>query len=256
VVKIFSLLFLFVIVSSGFARVDNVDNNISAYRQAELERMHMVRKAKLLTKEYELLQNKRRSWEKRKADLIARFEEKNRVVAEMDLGHDSRYGAKLAQERRNRFYASIAQKDEKIRTGLFAIEEKLAQLKKEFQFRYAVDLTEEIFEGKKARVKDKKQKIAILDEYINYMESYQKLRQMNAKYDRTENLMQNIAKINDKEKKFEENLTKKAEVNRLKMYEYKTMAERLKEEFVNQYQVEIGDLQRAKVYLENLKRAH
>ena len=253
-VKILSLLFLFVIVPSGFARVDN---NISAYRQAELERMHMVRKAKLLTKEYELLQNKRRSWEKRKAELIARFEEKNRVVEEMDLGHDSRYGAKLAKKRRDNFYASIAQKDEKIRTRLFAIEEKLAQLKKEFQFRYAVDLTpEEMFEGKKARVKDKKRKIAILDEYINYMESYQKLRQMNEKYDQAENLMQNIAKINDKEKKFEENLTKKAEVNRLKMYEYKTMAERLKEEFVNQYQVEIGDLQRAKAYLENLKRAH
>ena len=252
-VKFFSLLLLFVMVPYSYARVDN---NLSAYHQAELERMHMVRKAKLLTKEYELLQNKLTNWEKRKAELIARFEEKNRVVAEMDLGHDSRYGAKLAQERRNRFYASIAQKDEKIKTRLSAIEEKLANLKKEFQFRYAVDLTdEEMFEGKKAHVKDKKRKIAILDEYINYMESYQKLRQMNAKYDQAENLMQSIAKVNDKEKLFEENLTKKAEVNRLKMYEYKTMAKRLKEEFVNQYQVEIGDLQRAKAYLENLKRA-
>lgn len=250
----FRFLLIFSLSVTLFAQMDY---NSTRYRQAELARMQMVREAKLLLREYRLLENKYKSWQARKAQLIARFEEKNRVVAQMHLGEDNRYGEKVALKRRSKFYNSIAAKDRKIQNRLEEIRNRLAQLKEEFKFRYGVALTEdEIFFGKKAHVKHKQQKIALLREYINYMESYENLRKINAKYDEAESLIQSIAKINDKERRFEENLTKKAELNRMKMYEYKTMAERLREELANKYDIEVVDLERAKAFLENLRYAY
>ncbi len=249
---ILSLLMLFT-----FSLYAQMDTNISSYHKIKLERINMVRKGRMLTKEYQMLQNKLKGWQVRKQQLIERFEEKNRAIEEMALGKDNLYGVRRAQERRRAFYASLEEKERKIRNRIAAVSEKLQKLKEEFRFRYAVDLTEEeMFRDKVIRVKDRNRKIEMVKEYINYLESYENLRALNEKYDRVENLLQSIAKINENEKLFEQNLTQKAAVNREKMYEYKSMAARLREEFLNRYHVEIGDLERAKLFLKNLQKAY
>jgi hypothetical protein len=250
------LLSLFLLFSSPlFARMDaNMSSNPN---KIVLERINMVRKARMLTKEYQMLQNRLKGWQMRKQQLIDRFEEKNRAMEDLALGHDNQYGIRRAAERRRKFYASLEEKERKIRERLTTVEMKLERLKENFRFQFAVELTEgEMFKDKVVRIKDKEKKIKMVKEYINYLESYENLRALNEKYDKVEYLLQSIAKINDNEKLFEQNLTRKAADNREKMYEYKAMADRLREEFVNRYHVEIGDLDRARLFLKNLQRAY
>jgi len=234
-----------------------MDVNSSNTQLSALERMKMVREARLLTKEQQLLNNKLQSWRKHRERLVERFERKNQAIEEMALGRDNQYGLRLAQKRRSEFYASLDKKEERIQKRLFEIEKKLSKLKNDFLFRYAVELTDdEIFHGKTARVKERTKKVEMLKEYMQYMKSYEELSALNAKYDQAEMLLQSIAKINDKEKTFEQNLTKKAQENRIKMYEYKTMADRLREEFYNQYHVQIDDMETAEKFLENIQKAY
>ena len=250
-------LFLILILLFSHNAFARTDANISNYPKLELERINMVRKARVLTKEYQMLQNRLKGWQIRKQQLISRFEEKNSAMSQLALGQDNRYGIRRAEERRKQFYASIDAKEQKIRNRIASVRQKLDQLKEDFYFKFAVNLTDdEMFHDKVVRVKEKQKKIHMLKEYINYMESYENLRALNAKYDRVENLLQSIAKINNNEKLFEQNITRKADVNREKMFEYKNMAERLREEFTNRYHVDIEDLDRAKLFLQNLKKAY
>ncbi|RUM65920.1 MAG: hypothetical protein DSZ05_05195 [Sulfurospirillum sp.] len=238
----------------AFARKDT---NVSQYHKFELQRMSMVRKARMLTKEYKMLQNRLKGWQIRKQQLIERFEEKNNAMATMSLGHDNQYGVRRAEARRKQFYASIDQKEHMIQERISTVRQKLDQLKEDFHFQFAVELTDdEIFRDKHKRVKEKRKKLKMLKEYIKYVESYEKLRQLNDKYNQVENLLQSIAKINHNEKLFEQNITRKADVTQEKMFAYKNMADRLKEEFVNRYHVDIEDIDRAKLFLKNLKKAH
>ncbi len=233
------------------------DTQVVNYPKLELERINMVRQARVLTKEYQMLQNRLKGWQVRKQQLIARFEEKNSAMSQLALGQDNRYGIRRAEERRKQFYASIDAKEQKIQDRIASVRQKLEQLKEDFYFKFAVELTEEeMFHDKTVHVKEKRKKIRMLKEYINYLESYENLRALNAKYDQVESLLQSIAKINNNEKLFEQNITRKADINREKMFEYKNMAERLREEFTNRYHVDIEDLDRAKLFLQNLKKAH
>lgn len=248
---------IFLLFWLPFTLQASYDENITSYQNDHIQRLKIVREAKLLLQEQKMLENKLKSWQIHKQKLIDRFEKKNRTVEEMKLGRDDRYGEKLAQKRRKTFYASLERKERRIKSRISFISRKLSKLKKEFRFRYAVDLSEdEIFYGKAPTVKDKAMKINLLKEYIQYVQSYENLRKMNEKYDRAEALMQSIAKINTKEQNYEQNLTKKAEENRIKMHQYKMMAERLKEEFSNRYDMEIENLQMAKQFLQNLKKSH
>ena len=234
-----------------------MDVNVSNYPKLQLERINMVRKARVLTKEYQKLQNRLKGWKVRKQQLIEQFEEKNRALSEIALGQDNQYGMRRAEKRRKQFYTSLNAKEQKIRNRIASVRKKLDRLKEAFYFKFAVELTDdEIFHDKVVRVKDKEKKIQMLEEYISYMESYENLRALNAKYDRVENLLQSIAKINNNEKFFEQNITRKAAVNREKMFEYKNMAERLREEFTNRYHVDIKDIDRAKLFLQNLKKTY
>ena len=251
-----ALILTLIVLFSQFAFA-RMDANSSSYPKLELQRMNMVRKARMLTKEYKMLQNRLKGWQIRKQQLIERFEEKNSAMAQMALGRDNQYGIRRAEERRRQFYASIDEKEQKIRSRVNAVEQKLQKLKENFLFTFAVELTdEEMFRDKVVRVKEKQKKIEIITEYINYLESYENLRNLNAKYDQVENLLQSIAKINDNEKLFEQNITRKADTNREKMFEYKNMADRLREEFANRYHVDIDTLDRAKLFLQNLKKAY
>jgi len=250
-----ALILTLIVLFSQFAFA-RMDANSSSYPKLELQRMNMVRKARMLTKEYKMLQNRLKGWQIRKQQLIERFEEKNSAMAQMALGRDNQYGIRRAEERRRQFYASIDEKEQKIRSRVNAVEQKLQKLKENFLFTFAVELTdEEMFRDKVVRVKEKQKKIEIITEYINYLESYEKLRNLNAKYDQVENLLQSIAKIDEREKSFEQNLTKRAEENRRKMVTYQMMAERLREEFYNRYHMEIRDLRMARQFLQNLRSA-
>ncbi len=232
------------------------DENRSTYRNDHVTRLKMLREAKLLIQERTMLENKLKSWQIHKQKLIERFERKNRSVEAMKLGSDNRLGEKLAQKRRSTFYASLARKERRIKSRIAAITRKLERLKESFRFRYAVDLTkEEIFYGRAPSVKDKAMKINLLNEYIQYVHSYENLRKMNEKYDEAEHLMRSITKINENEERYEQNLTRRAEENRMKMYQYRSMAERIREEFFNRYNMQITDLQMAQQFLENLKKS-
>jgi hypothetical protein len=249
-------LLIFLILWLPFSLHAGFDENISTYKNDHVERLKIVREAKLLLQEQKMLENKLKSWKIHKQKLIDRFERNNRRVEEMRLGKDDRYGEKLAQKRRMTFYTSLDRKEQRIKSRIAHISRKLSKLKKEFYFRYAVELTEdEIFYGRAPSVKDKAMKINLLNEYIQYVESYENLRRRNEKFDQSEALMKSISKINDKEQSYEQNLTKKAEENRIKMYQYKMMAERLQEEFANRFDLEITDIRVAKQFLENQKRA-
>ncbi len=251
------LLILFMLLSQlNLMALEMQEKNSTRYENDPIVRLHILREAKFLMQEYEMLQNKLKSWQIHKKKLIARFEAKNRDVEQMHLGKDGQYGSKLAQERRERFYASLDAKERRIKKRLFAISRKLSALKEEYRFRYAVELTrEEIFEGKRPRIEDKEQKIKLLREYIRYSESYEKLRAMNAKFDQAKNLMQSIARINEKEKSFEQNLTRRARQNSEKMMQYQMMAQRLREEFYNHYRMQISDVQMARQFLKNLQKS-
>ena len=238
------------------AATDLKENNATGYINDPIVRLHMLREAKYLMQEHEMLQNRLKSWMIHKQKLIARFEAENRSVEQMHLGKDGRYGAKLAQERRKRFYTTLDLKERRIRESLAANARRLKALQKEFRYRYAVELTkEEIFEGKRPRIEDKEQKTKLLQEYIRYSESYEKLRAMNARFDQAENLMHNIAKINEKEQNFEQNLTKRAQLNREKMLQYRLMERRLREEFYNRYHMPIYDIHMARQFLKNLQKS-
>ncbi len=252
--KILFFAFLLIVQTSLMALQER-RNDVTMHDDTLL-RQKMLREARLLIQEYRLLENKLKSWRIHKQKLIDRFERNNRVVAQMPLGEDDRYGKELAQKRKKAFYASLQKRESRIKSRLFEISKKLSQLKQEFYFRYAVELTEEeIFHGKAPHVKDKQQKINLLNDYIRYVESYQSLLVMNRRYDQAKSLMSSIAKINRKEENFEHNLTRRAAENRQKMHQYKMMAERLSEEFYNRYNLKITDLSMAQQFLENLKKS-
>ncbi len=251
--KYLLILFLFGFQLNLMA-LDLGENNSSRYDNDPIVRLQMLREAKFLMQEYEMLQNRLKSWQIHKNRLIKRFEAENRDIAQMHLGQDGNYGFRLAQKRKEKFYASLEMKEKRIKKRLFGISRKLSNLKEEYRFRYAVELTkDEIFHGKAPRIEDREEKINLLQEYIKYSESYEHLRSLNARYDRAENLMQSIAKINDEEKNFEQNLTKRAQQNHQKMVEYQMMVQRLSEEFYNRYQMQISSLQMARQFLHNLR---
>lgn len=230
--------------------------NITAYTNDPIVRIRMVREAKYLMQEQTMLQNRIKSWQLHKAKLIRRFEAQNSHVAQMPLGRDNRYGERIAEKRRRAFYDSLQRKERKMKERLREVARRLSELKEEFRFRYGVELTEEeIFEGKAPRIKEREEKIAMLKEYIRYMRSYDELRRMNEKYDRAEALMRSIAKIDAHEEDFEENLTRRAEENRQKMFAYRMMAQRLSEEFYNRYRMELTDKEVAAQFLENIEKS-
>jgi len=254
--KFFLLLVLLCMQGTLFASQDY--NRSQTFDESDsVTRIKMLHQAKLLLEEYRMLENKLKSWKLHKRRLIDRFERQNRKLETMHLGHDGSYGKKLAQKRRSDFYASLQKQESRIKKRLFAISQKLSALKEDFYFRYAVELTEdEIYEGKVPRVKEKRQKINLLEEYIRYSQSYQALYAMNRKYDQAEKLQERVAKVNGADlNASDENATKKAEANRMRMYQYRTMAERLREEFYNRYKLQITDLQMARQFLKNLQKS-
>lgn len=229
--------------------VDLQENNSTRLDNDPVVRLRMLREAKFLMQEHEMLLNRLKSWKIHKQRLAARFEAKNRDIAKMHLGEDGRYGSKLAEARRERFYASLEAKEKRIKKRLFEISRKLNRLKGEYRFRYAVELTkEEIFHGRAPRIEEKNEKINLLKEYIRYSESYANLRRINVSNDRAENLKQRLAKV-------EENLTKRAQQNHQKMVAYQMMLQRLREEFHNRYHMEITNVQMARQFLENLRKS-
>ncbi len=236
----------------------NVTNNAIDRYNDSVERIQMVRRARLLTKELELLENKLNSWNLHKESLIREFERKNKALIQM--AHDSYSGEnhwiRRAKKRKREFYQSLATKEEKINNRLFEVSKKLSDLKNEFLFKYAVELTdEEMYHGKRAKVVDRERKIQMLSEYIKYMGSYEELRRRNEKFDEVRSLLSSIPKINQKEIAFDNNISEQAKINRDKMYQYETMAKRLAEEFYNRYHVNVDSSQAAKKFMENLSKA-
>ncbi len=233
---------------------DNNGTTVNRYNDS-IERMQMVRKAKLLTKEYELLENKLNSWNLHKESLIREFERKNKALIDMAQHRDESHWIRRANKRKKEFYLSLSRKEEKIKNRLFEVSKKLSDLKNEFLFKYAVELTEdEMYHGHRPKVVDRVRKKQMLTEYIKYMGSYEELRRKNQKFDEVQALLSSIPKINQKEIAFDNNITQKARINRDKMYQYKTMAERLAEEFYNRYHVSIDSPESAKKFMHNLNK--
>ncbi len=244
-------LLCFLLISQQMLSAESQDRG-ALYQDDHIERLQMVRRAKILLRERSMLEKRLESWEIHKRKLIARFERENRVVEEMPLGSDNRYGARLAQKRRSAFYASLRKREARIRGRLHQIEEKLRRLREQFRFRFAVELTrEEIFEGKVPRVERKEEKVNMLREYIQYVESYRKLRSENTLEDRPATLRKEITEASAEER----NTTQRLGQRLMKIYQYQTMADRIREEFYNRYHIEISDLERAKAFLHNIENA-
>ncbi len=244
-------LLCFLLISQQMISAESQDRG-ALYQDDHIQRLQMLREAKVLLRERSMLEKRLESWEIHKRKLISRFERENRVVEEMPLGSDNRYGEKLAQKRRSAFYASLRKREARIRGRLKQIEEKLRRLRERFRFRFAVELTrEEIFEGKAPRVERKEEKVNMLREYIQYVESYRKLRSENTLEDRPATLRKEIAEASSQE----HNGTESSSQRLMKLYQYQTMADRIREEFYNRYHIEIGDLQWAKAFLHNIENA-
>ncbi len=247
------VLFIF-LFNSVLYSYDNNGTTVNRYNDS-IERMQMVRKAKLLTKEYELLENKLNSWNLHKESLIKEFERKNRALIDMAEQRGESHWIRRAKKRKREFYLSLSKKENKIKNRLFEVSKKLSDLKSEFLFKYAVELTdEEMYHGRRPKVVDRVRKTQMLTEYIKYMKSYEELRKKNRKFDEVQALLSSIPKINEKEIAFDNNITQKARINRDKMYQYKTMAQRLAEEFYNRYHVSIDSSQTAKEFIRNLNK--
>ncbi len=230
------------------------DQNTSAENDILL-RMQMVREAKILTKEYQLLENKLQSWQEHKEKLVHEFYRKNKAMQNLGLGNDNNYAYIRAQRRKKEFYSSLENKENQITTRLMNVSKKLSKLKSEFLFKFAVPLTEdEMFKNRKPKIVDKDKKLEILGTYIDYRHSYESFLKQNQQFDEVKELLSSIPKINQKEMDYDHNVTIKAQENRNKMYEYKMLSDKLAEEFYNTYGVYIENEKVAKEFMENLKK--
>ncbi len=220
-----------------------------------LIRMQMVREAKILTKEYRLLENKMKSWQEHKDKLIREFHRKNMAMQNLGLGNDNNYIYIRAQKRKKEFYQSLANKERQITTRLMNVSKKLSDLKNQFLFKFAVPLTEEeMFKNRRPKLQDKDKKLQMLGTYIDYRHTYESFRKQNQQFDQVKELMASIPKVNQKEIDFDQNMTIQSQENRNKMYEYKMLSDKLAEEFYNKYGVYIENEQKAKEFMDNINK--
>jgi len=104
----------------------------------KLTKSQIILEAKHCAMRYEMLNNKKEAWNKRKQVLINDFSE----IYEDDsnFGEKNHYGKQRMEQRLQDFYTSLKAKDEEIQNNLTEVNEKLNALKEYFLTRYGYSL--------------------------------------------------------------------------------------------------------------------
>jgi len=125
--------------------VKSYRNNFKTYEN-DLARQQMLRRAKYLKKKYATAMTKLENWElekeQKKKNFFRRYSRED-----TSFGSDNSYGKKRADRRKREFFRSLAVQEKHIQDRVEDTMAKLADIKAEFLYKFAVPLTESEMNG-------------------------------------------------------------------------------------------------------------
>ena len=215
-------------------------------------RQQMLRKAKYLKKKYETALIKFENWEMKKELLKKTFREKNRKQ-ETAFGAGNNYGKERADKRRRAYYNSLDVQERHIRDRVDNAHMKLAEIKEEFLFQYAVPLTDAEMKGVAIpSVEERDKKVEMLNEYINESSAWRKCRQKVDEFDKVNRVAGSIEKLFPTANLTQTVITKKMEQNKLDMQAHIDRYQGIEQEYQTKYGLSIVSVERAMAILENI----
>jgi hypothetical protein len=220
--------------------------------QRDFARQQMLRKARFLRKRYKEALAKLDNWESKKEALIQSFQKK---YAKQDtaFGDGNSYGERRARKRREKFYRSLEIEEQHIIERATAAEEKLRQLEEDFIFQFAVTLEEAESSGVKTpTIKDKEQKVQMIQEYLNENRAWKKCWEKVREFEKLQNVASSIEKLFPESQLTESYISDKKQQNEEEMQEHIQRYENIDQEYKEKYGLALKNDARARAILEKL----
>ncbi len=220
--------------------------------QKDLTRQQMLRQARYLTKKHEDITRRLENWEIKKEELKKAFTQKNRLQ-DKSFGTGNTYGEQRANKRRQDYYKSLQQQEERLVERYLESQTKLSMLKEEFLFKFAVPLTtKEMRSGEAPTVRDKTKKVQMLNEYINENSAWEKCKERVSEFDRVQNVADSIEKLFPETNLTQNFISKKSDKNQQDMQRHIKQYQSIDQEFKIKYGISILNDTRAKAMIENI----
>ncbi len=247
-----SLLFLISLHAEQNGSKNTLSKSIDRQYQKDLTRQQMLRQAKYLTKKHEDIVRRLENWEIKKEELKREFDRKN-SHQDNSFGNGNTYGEQRAKKRKREYYKSLQQQEERLVERYLESQTKLAELKEEFLFRFAVPLTvKEMRGGEAPTVKDKTKKVQMLHEYINESSAWKRCKERVAEFDRVKNVADSIEKLFPETNLTQNFISKKSDKNQKDMQKHVEQYQLIDQEFKAKYGISILNDARAKAMIENI----
>jgi hypothetical protein len=220
--------------------------------QNDFARQQMLRKARFLRKKYKDALIKLDNWENKKEALINSFQ-KRYAKEETSFGDGNAYGKERARKRKEKFYRSLDVEEHHIQERVAVTEAKLRQLEEEFLFKFSVSLKEAEASGVKTPViKDKEQKVQMINEYLNENEAWKQCWNKVAEFEKLQNVANSIEKLFPESQLTETYISSKSKQNQEEMQEHIRRYQSIDEEYKEKYGISLKNDSRAKMILENI----
>jgi len=220
--------------------------------QNDFARQQMLRRARFLKKRYKEALAKLDNWENKKEVLITNFQ-KRYAKEETSFGDGNAYGKERARKRREKFYKSLDIEEQHIQERAAVAEAKLRQLEEEFLFKFSVSLEEAEASGVKTPViKDKEQKVQMINEYLNENRAWKKCWDKVSEFEKLQSVADSIEKLFPESQLTETYISTKSQENQEEMQEHIRRYKSIDEEYKEKYGIALKNDSRAKMILENI----
>jgi hypothetical protein len=171
------------------------------------------------------------------------------------FGSDNSYGKKRADRRKREFFRSLAVQEKHIQDRVEDTIEKLADIKAEFLYKFAVPLTEsEMSGGTPPSIENKTKRVEMLQEYINENSAWEKCRQKVSDFDRVSRVANSIETLFPEVNLTSQAISEKMQKNKQEMNSHASRFNSIETDYRSQYGVSISSTQRAKSILESINR--
>ncbi len=228
------------------------DGVITKYEK-DMLRQQMLRDGKHLIKRYEDALNKLQNWEIKKEELIEVYKQKY-SYQDKSFGTGNEYGKTRAKKRRQEYYNSLNKQEEQITERVLELQTKLQNLKNEFLLRFAVPLTaEEMNGGKTPLIKDKNEKIKMLNGYIIENTAWERCRDRVFQFDKVKVVANSIEVLFPETNLTQVSINQRSEQNREDMRKHLEKFQDIDEVYWQKYGLSITDKHKAKMILKYIQ---
>lgn len=243
-----------VLVFMNFLSASELNVGITTQYEKDMSRQQMLRNGKHLSKRYEDALNKLQNWEIKKEELIEAYRKKY-SHQDKSFGTGNEYGQMRAKKRRQEYYNSLNKQENQINERVIESQIKLQNLKNEFLLKFAVPLTaEEMNGGKAPLIKDKSEKIQMLNGYIEESNAWQRCRDRVFQFDKVKVVANSIEVLFPEANLTQASINQRSEQNIENMQKHLEKFQDIDEAYWQKYGISITDRQKAKIILRGIER--